>query len=147
GLFGISPREALARDQQHRLLMERSWEAFERAGVDPLSLRGEQVGVFAGSNGQDDVALLDAGSEDVAYSAGHLGTGIAASVLSGRVSYSVGQEGPAVTVDPACSSSLVALHRAAPALRAGACSRARGGGVSGRATAAVGGGGSRRRGR
>ncbi|MED7949684.1 beta-ketoacyl synthase N-terminal-like domain-containing protein, partial [Streptomyces sp. BE303] len=92
--------------------------------VDPLSLRGEQVGVFAGTNGQDYVALLDDGSEDVADSAGHIGTGNAAIVLSGRVSYSFGLEGPAVTVDTACSSSLVALPLAAQALRSGECSMA-----------------------
>jgi acyl transferase domain-containing protein/NADPH:quinone reductase-like Zn-dependent oxidoreductase len=124
--FGISPREALAMDPQQRVMLETSWELFERSRIDPFSLRGSRTGVYVGMSGEDYLSGLPSIPEGFE---GYATTGRSTSVISGRVAYALGLKGPALTIDTACSASLVATHLACQALRQDDCTLAIAGGV------------------
>ncbi|MHC3475704.1 beta-ketoacyl synthase N-terminal-like domain-containing protein, partial [Streptomyces sp. 7R007] len=133
GFFGISPREAIAMDPQQRLLLETAWATIEDAGINRQALDGSETGVFTGLTIFDYLTLVGMRTDEVE---GYIGTGNLGCVASGRISYILGLEGPAVTVDTGCSSSLVAMHLASQALRQGECSLALAGGATVMATPA-----------
>ena len=128
-LFGIAPREARSMDPQQRLFLETAWEALENAGVAPDSLSGTKTGVFCGVTGSD-YAYMQLALQDPETLDAHFTSGIAHSIVSGRLSYLLGLQGPSITLDTACSSSLVAIHEAVQSLRRGETRMALAGGVN-----------------
>src|SRR5262249_5229139 len=120
----VAPREAVSMDPQQRLVLEVCWEALENAGQAPDGLRGSATGVFVGITANDYVNQLKSSECLDVYSA----TGNAHNATAGRVSYTLGLQGPAMAVDTACSSSLTAIHVASHALRTGECNLAPAGG-------------------
>nr|APD71696.1 type I polyketide synthase 2 [Streptomyces sp.] len=128
--FEISPREAVAMDPQHRLLLETTWEALEGAGIPADSLRGSQTGAYVGIIGGDYASHLTASGRGASGLDGFFINGAGAAFASGRIAYTLGLHGPAVTIDTACSSALVALHDACQALRQGDCATALVGGAA-----------------
>jgi acyl transferase domain-containing protein len=127
--FGIARREAQGMDPQQRLFLEVAWEALEHAGQAPDRLERSSTGVYLGVTGSD-YAYLQFETRDRTLLDAHFTSGIAHSIASGRLSYLLGLQGPAITIDTACSSSLVAVHLACQALRAGDCRMALAGGVN-----------------
>jgi 3-oxoacyl-(acyl-carrier-protein) synthase/SAM-dependent methyltransferase/acyl carrier protein len=114
--FGIHPREAASMDPQQRILLELTWEALERATIDPRSLMNTKTGIFIGLSNSDYSRLL---TEDTRTIDGYTGVGAAGSIAAGRLAYFLGTQGPALVMDTACSSSLVALHEAVQSLHRG----------------------------
>lgn len=126
--FGISPREARSLDPQHRMLLEVSWEALEDAGIRPSTLGGSSTGVFVGITCNDYARRLT--GDGYAGIDAHFAVGNSLNAAAGRVSYSLGLQGPSLAIDTACSSSLVAVHFACQSLRGGECSLTLAGGVN-----------------
>ncbi|HYO83663.1 MAG TPA: polyketide synthase, partial [Bryobacteraceae bacterium] len=128
-VYAISPREAELMDPQQRLLLEVCWEAFEDAGIAPCTLRGSRTGVYVGGFTLD-YMLMQLGDADYRSVQAHTATGSMMTLLSNRLSYIFGLNGPSLSVDTACSSSLVAVHLACRSLISGETSLALAGGVN-----------------